>query len=219
MESARTRRPSAVPVDGFVRTLDAIRLECWTGSDQNPGRGRIADSPIERFCLSGHREPPGWASSDRNPAGDRLEMPDLIPRHGVDMGTVQGDQIWSRQDEQTWTEALVASWRTSGSSGPHGRPGRSVGHGNHPARRLMPQVFTALHRLVARLRLPARRRGAPAPVRPDIAACPAMLDGVFGPLRDIITKSLRGGRRLIGTFLHAAQSMTAPQLGSSVWPV
>ena len=95
LESARTRRPSAVPVDGFVRTLDAIRLECWTGSDQNPGRGRIADSPIERFCLSGHREPPGWASSDRNPAGDRLEMPDLIPGHGVDMGTVQGDQIWS----------------------------------------------------------------------------------------------------------------------------
>jgi hypothetical protein len=23
------------PVDGFVRTQDAIRLECWTGSDQN----------------------------------------------------------------------------------------------------------------------------------------------------------------------------------------
>jgi hypothetical protein len=22
-------------VDGFVRALDAIRLECWTGSDQN----------------------------------------------------------------------------------------------------------------------------------------------------------------------------------------
>ena len=41
------------------------------------------------------REPPGWASPDLNLAGDRLEMPDLIPRHGVDMGTVQGDQIWS----------------------------------------------------------------------------------------------------------------------------
>jgi hypothetical protein len=75
------------------------------------------------------------------------------------------------------------------------------------------------HRLVARLRLPARRRGAPAPVRPGIAACLAMLDGVFGPLLDIITKSLRGGRSSSEPSLHAAQSMTAPQLGSSVWPV
>src|ERR1700733_14322397 len=29
------------PVDGFVRTLDAIRLECWTGSDQNAGRHHL----------------------------------------------------------------------------------------------------------------------------------------------------------------------------------
>ena len=36
------------------------------------------------------REPPGWASPDLNLAGDRLEMPDLIPRHGA-AGTVQGD--------------------------------------------------------------------------------------------------------------------------------
>jgi hypothetical protein len=28
-------------VDGFVRTLDAIRLECWTGSDQNAGRHHL----------------------------------------------------------------------------------------------------------------------------------------------------------------------------------
>jgi hypothetical protein len=28
-------------VDGFVRTVDAFRSECWTGSDQNGGRHQI----------------------------------------------------------------------------------------------------------------------------------------------------------------------------------
>jgi hypothetical protein len=37
------------------------------------------------------REPPGWASLDLDLAGDRLEMPNLISRHGTDMGTVQSD--------------------------------------------------------------------------------------------------------------------------------
>jgi hypothetical protein len=33
---------------------------------------------------------------------------------------------------KTPTDALVSSWRTSGSSGPSRRPGRSVRHDNHP---------------------------------------------------------------------------------------
>jgi hypothetical protein len=28
-------------VDGFVRTVDAFRSECWTGSDRNGGRHQI----------------------------------------------------------------------------------------------------------------------------------------------------------------------------------
>src|ERR1700722_4461504 len=43
------------PVDGFVRTLDAIRLECWTGSDQNPGRHHLRTPgrlPLESAGLS-----------------------------------------------------------------------------------------------------------------------------------------------------------------------
>jgi hypothetical protein len=38
-----------IPVDGFVRTLDAFRSECWTGSDQNSG-------PISSERLDGFRQ-------------------------------------------------------------------------------------------------------------------------------------------------------------------
>jgi hypothetical protein len=31
-------------VDGFVRTVDAIRSECWTRSDQNAGRHQVRTS-------------------------------------------------------------------------------------------------------------------------------------------------------------------------------
>ena len=52
------------------------------GADQSRGLLRRA---------ANEREPPGWASLDLDLAGDRLEMPNLIPRHRTDVGTVQGD--------------------------------------------------------------------------------------------------------------------------------
>ncbi len=51
-----------------------------------------ADQSRGLLCRAANeREPSGWASPDLDLAGDRLEMPNLIPRHRTDMGTVQGD--------------------------------------------------------------------------------------------------------------------------------
>lgn len=51
-----------------------------------------ADQSRGLLCHAANQgESPRWASPDLDLAGDRLEMPDLIARHGTDMGTVQGD--------------------------------------------------------------------------------------------------------------------------------
>src|SRR6202021_4134928 len=60
------------PVDGFVRTLDAIRLECWTGSDQNAGRHHLRTPgrlPLESAI--------GRLSGDEFAASLPLSDPDL----------------------------------------------------------------------------------------------------------------------------------------------
>ena len=52
------------PVDGFVRTLNAFRSECWTGSDQNPEWGREPRSAPGHGCSRGT----GWAAPARAPS-------------------------------------------------------------------------------------------------------------------------------------------------------
>lgn len=50
------------------------------------------DQPTGSLCSAAdQREAPSRASPDLDLASDRLEMPDLIPRHRTDVDTVQGD--------------------------------------------------------------------------------------------------------------------------------